>query len=148
MSRLPTGQPRAALATWRIRPPLASAGPRALVTSQTPHHLRGEWEDPVSSLPLPDPTQLPPFDQFAAIEAVALFVQRAQAARPNFVLDAANAQAVAEICIRLDGVPLAIQLAAARVKRLLSVRALLLRCESASSEIMARRGLRREPARS
>jgi predicted ATPase len=53
----------------------------------------------VPLLPLPDPTQLPPFDQFAAIEAVALCVQRAQAARPDFVLDAANVRAVAEICI-------------------------------------------------
>jgi predicted ATPase len=67
-------------------------------------------------LELPDPTRPPPADQLTQYAAVRLFVERAQAANPGFAVDNATAPAVAEVCHRLDGLPLAIELAAARVK--------------------------------
>src|SRR5262249_6801795 len=66
--------------------------------------------------PLPDPNHLPPPERLSQYAAVALFVERARAARPDFVVTAANAPAIAEICWRLDGLPLAIELAASRIK--------------------------------
>jgi predicted ATPase/class 3 adenylate cyclase len=109
---------------------------KVLVTSRVPLHLRGEKEYPVaplalppaamSSTPAPQPTspsttplswrgEIGRLTQYAA---VALFIQRALDARPNFQVTNANASAVAEICARLDGLPLAIELAAARIKLL------------------------------
>ncbi len=99
-----------------------------LVTSRATLHLQGEQEFPVSSLVLPDLKQLPPPDALSHYAAVALFLQRAQAVKPSFQITSANARAIAEICIRLDGLPLAIELAAARVK-LLSPPVLLIRLE-------------------
>jgi predicted ATPase/serine/threonine protein kinase len=95
-----------------------AAGPnlKILVTSRAPLHLYGEHEFPLPPLALPDPRSLPSVELLSQCPAVALFVQRAAAAKPDFELNRENASAVAEICARLDGLPLAIELAAARVK--------------------------------
>ncbi len=89
-----------------------------LVTSRAALHVRGEHEFPVSPLSLPDLSRLPPLEQLAQYSSVALFVSRAQALKHDFVLNDGNAREVAEICFRLDGLPLAIELAAARIKLL------------------------------
>jgi non-specific serine/threonine protein kinase len=100
---------------------------KILATSRIPMRIDGEQEYPVPPLNLPGPDAVS-FEQIAFSEAVALFVQRTRAIRPDFRLTADNAATVAEICRRLDGLPLAIELAAARSK-LLSPRALLGRLE-------------------
>jgi predicted ATPase/class 3 adenylate cyclase len=99
---------------------LLGAGPRvaALVTSRAPLRLSGEHELAVPPLALPDRAGHPPLDQVAGCEAVRLFAERARAVRADFALTAENAPAVLEICRRLDGLPLAIELAAARVRTL------------------------------
>jgi predicted ATPase/serine/threonine protein kinase len=91
---------------------------KILVTSRTVLHLQGEYEFAVSPLELPDLSHLPQSDQLAQYAAVAFFVQRVKAIKPDFQLTAANARTIVEICLRLDGLPLAIELAAARVKLL------------------------------
>jgi predicted ATPase/DNA-binding CsgD family transcriptional regulator len=85
-----------------------------LATSRTTLRLAGEHEFPVSPLPVPDPEHLPELDDLAEFPAVRLFAARAQAIDPAFARVSANAAAVAAICHRLDGLPLAIELAAAR----------------------------------
>jgi len=95
-----------------------------LATSRSPLRVYGEREYPVPPLGLPDPRHLPDLEQFSQFESVALFVERAVAVRPDFAVDNHNAPAVAEICVKLDGLPLAIELAAARV-RVLSPQAIL-----------------------
>jgi predicted ATPase/DNA-binding SARP family transcriptional activator len=89
-----------------------------LATSREPLRVGGEvtWRTP--SLALPDLHDLPPLDRLAELESVRLFVERARDAAPGFVLDATTAPAVAEICVRLDGMPLALELAAARTSAL------------------------------
>jgi predicted ATPase/DNA-binding CsgD family transcriptional regulator len=89
-----------------------------LVTSRATLHLSGEYEFPVPPLPTPDLTQLPEQQALAQVAAVRLFVERAHAIQPAFGLTQANARTIAEICVRLDGLPLAIELAAARIKLL------------------------------
>src|SRR5947209_1862334 len=101
---------------------------KILVTSRAVLHIHGEHEFPVPPLALPDLNDLPQSQTLSQYAAVALFLERAQAARPDFELTPANARAIAEICVRLDGLPLAIELAAARVK-LLPPQALLARLE-------------------
>ncbi|HUO35127.1 MAG TPA: protein kinase [Candidatus Acidoferrum sp.] len=90
---------------------------KILVTSRSALHIYGEHEFPVPALGVPDPrSSSSSIDLLSQYPAVALFVQRAAAARPNFELDSQNASAIIEICARLDGLPLAIELAAARLK--------------------------------
>ncbi|MBV9494756.1 MAG: protein kinase, partial [Acidobacteria bacterium] len=110
---------------------LLAAAPQlaVLATSRSPLRLRGEREYAVPPLNVPPlDSSLAP-EQLAGFAAVALFVERATAVRSDFVLTDDDARAVAEICVRLDGLPLAIELAAARIK-LLSPRAMLARIGS------------------
>jgi predicted ATPase len=102
---------------------------KVLATSRSVLRVYGEQEYPVPSLALPRPGRLPPIDRLSQYEAVRLFIERAKAARPDFSVTDENAPAVAEICARLDGLPLAIELAAARIK-LLPPRAMLERLSS------------------
>jgi predicted ATPase/class 3 adenylate cyclase len=87
-----------------------------LATSRVALRLSGEHEYPVPPLALPGPEALPPLAQLTQYDAVRLFIERAQAVQPSFQVTSANAPAVAEICVHLDGLPLAIELAAAWVK--------------------------------
>jgi predicted ATPase/class 3 adenylate cyclase len=106
---------------------LASApAVKVLATSREPLHLAAEQVYPVPPLALPDPRHLPEVATLRGYEAVALFVDRAQAVQPSFELNEGNAAAVAEICLRLEGLPLALELAAARIS-LLSPDAMLQR---------------------
>src|SRR5713226_6492511 len=89
---------------------------KMLVTSRAALHIQGEYEFPVPPLAVPDLKRLPSPDMLPQYAALALFIQRARAIKPDFQLTKANAGAIAEICVRLDGLPLAIELAAARIK--------------------------------
>ena len=89
---------------------------KILVTSRAALHVYGEHEFPVPPLALPDSRSMPSVEVLSQYPAVALFIQRAVAVKPDFELNRENAPAVAEICARLDGLPLAIELAAARIK--------------------------------
>ncbi len=102
---------------------------KVLATSRSVLRVYGEQEYPVPPLELPRPGRLPPIDRLSQYEAVRLFIERAKAARPDFSVTNENAPAVAEICARLDGLPLAIELAAARIK-LLPPAAMLERLDS------------------
>ncbi len=117
---------------------------KLLVTSREVLHVRSEHEFAVPPLALPDPAHLPRLAALARTPAVALLLRRAQAARSEFKLTSTNARAVAEICVRLDGLPLAIELAAARLK-LLSPQALLARLDQPLSILTG--GARDVPAR-
>ena len=97
---------------------MLGAGPRvkALTTSRLPLRLNGEFEFPLPPLAPPAPTGTPSIEALEQNPAVRLFLERARAVRPGFALTAETAPAVAEVVRRLDGLPLAIELAAARVK--------------------------------
>src|SRR5438552_8851721 len=105
---------------------LLASGPdlKVITSSRAPLRISGEQEFPVPPLDLPDPERLPSLDVLAQSDAVKLFIERARAVKPDFMVTPDNAAAVAEICVRLDGLPLAIELAAARIK-LLSPQAML-----------------------
>jgi predicted ATPase/DNA-binding XRE family transcriptional regulator len=87
-----------------------------LATSRIPLHLSREHEYPVHPLPVPDTARPCAPADLMRVDSVGLFLERAQAVRPDFTLTADNAAAVAHICARLEGLPLSIELAAARVK--------------------------------
>jgi predicted ATPase len=97
---------------------------KMLVTSRSPLRIRQERQNPVSPLAVPDLAHLPDVESVTRYSAVTLFMERAQAVKPDFSLTKENAPTVAAICTRLDGLPLAIELISARVK-LLSPAALL-----------------------
>jgi len=101
---------------------------KVLVTSREVLRLRAEHQFLVPPLTLPNLQQIPDMEALSQYAAVALFIERAQAVKPNFRVTKANASIIAEMCTRLDGLPLAIELAAARIK-LLSPQALLARLE-------------------
>ena len=115
-----------------------------LATSRAPLHVYGEHEYPVAPLALPDLARLDEPAALAGVPAVALLVERAQAVRPEFRLTAENAAAVAAVCVRLDGLPLALELAAARIK-LLPPQAILARLGSRLELLTG--GARDRPAR-
>src|SRR5262249_50332660 len=94
----------------------ASPQLRVIATSRAPLRLAAERVFPVPPLELPDPQALPELAALTQYEAVAPFVTPAQAGAPAFAITGENARAVAELCVRLDGLPLAIELAAARLK--------------------------------
>jgi predicted ATPase len=117
---------------------------KVLVTSRIVLHLAGEHEWVVPPLAQPDGTRLPSLAQLTQYAAVQLFIARAQAAKTDFAVTNDNAPAVAEICHRLDGLPLAIELAAARIK-LFAPHALLARLDHRLTILTG--GARDRPAR-
>ncbi len=121
-----------------------SVGLRVLVSSRAVLHVSGEQEFPVPPLALPDLKALPGLAALSQFEAVRLFIERAVAVKPDFQATNENAPAIAGICERVDGLPLAIELAAARVK-LFSPSALLSRLEKSLSALGS--GARDSPAR-
>lgn len=103
---------------------------KVVVTSQALLHVYGEHEFPVPPLAAPDPRSFPTApDAISRFPAVALFLERAKAVKHDFAITKENAAAIAAICARLDGLPLAIELAASRIK-LLSPATMLVRLES------------------
>jgi predicted ATPase/DNA-binding SARP family transcriptional activator len=112
---------------------------RFLVTSRAPLDIPGEAIYPVPSLELPGPGQPRHVVGLRQVEAVRLFAERAQAARPDFVLSDENVGVIAELCVRLDGLPLALELAAARVK-ILTPSAILERLDAQLEHLRAEPG--------
>ncbi|HEY1014997.1 MAG TPA: tetratricopeptide repeat protein, partial [Herpetosiphonaceae bacterium] len=122
----------------------AAPGLKLLVTSREALHISSEVELAVAPLALPPSDPAPTPERLLDAAAIALFIQRARAAQADFSLTAANAAAVVEICTRLDGLPLAIELAAARIK-VLSPEALLARLTNRLHILTA--GMRDVPSR-
>ena len=102
---------------------------KIVVTSRALLHIQGEYEFSVSTLSLPEQTHITNFEALSQVASVKLFLQRVQAIQRTFILTEANAKSIAELCIRLDGLPLALELGAARMK-LLSPQALLAQLEN------------------
>ena len=121
---------------------LLSTCPRLkiLVTSRVALHLEGEQEFPVLPLSVPDVQHLPTQEILAQVPAVALFMKRVQAIQPGFTLTSENAATIANLCVLLDGLPLAIVLAASRIK-LLSPQELLTRLQQRRFDLLSIRGL-------
>ncbi|MGH3087503.1 MAG: helix-turn-helix transcriptional regulator [Rubrobacteraceae bacterium] len=117
---------------------------KILVTSRETLRLSGEQEFPIPPLELPNPEHLPDSETLSRYDAVALFEERARKVKPDFRLTSENAPLVAGICARLDGLPLAIELAAARIK-LLPPQKMLKRLEHRLDLLTA--GARDAPAR-
>jgi predicted ATPase/class 3 adenylate cyclase len=99
---------------------LLRAAPRlkVMVTSRVSLLISGEHEYPVPPMALPDPRRLPDLDGLSVYESIDLFLRRARSVKPDFALTDDNAPIIAEICVKLDGLPLAIELAAARTRLL------------------------------
>ncbi len=97
---------------------LLGAAPRVKILTTSRERLRvyGEREIPITPLGAPPLAPLPRWDELEKFAAVQLFIERAQAVRPDFELNETNAEAIARLCAGLDGLPLAIEMAAARVK--------------------------------
>ena len=104
--------------SWMAQLLRGAPGLRLLVTSRAALRVYGEREFPVPTLTLPDLRRLPPIAGLSQYESVRLFIDRARAILPDFAITNENAPAVAELCHRLDGLPLAIELVAARVRLL------------------------------
>jgi predicted ATPase len=117
---------------------------KVLVTSRVVLHLQAEREFSVPPLSLPNLKRLPDLVTLSQYEAVVLFIQRSQAVKPDFAMTNANAPAVVAICVQLDGLPLAIELAAARSKYF-APQALLTRLEQGLAMLTG--GARDLPAR-
>jgi non-specific serine/threonine protein kinase len=122
----------------------ATGGVQLLVTSRMPLRVYGEREFAVQSLSIPSRNPVPPLHKLTEYGAVKLFAERARAVRADFELTPENATAVAEICAQLDGLPLAIELAASRI-RLFSPPALLTRLDQRLKILTG--GVRDRPAR-
>ena len=105
-------------ASARVVNTLLNAAPdlKVLTSSREALGVKGEVSYHVPSLSLPDPKHLPTIEQLSQYEAVRLFIDRVLLIAPHFVVDKDNAPFIAQICYRLDGIPLAIELAAARIK--------------------------------
>lgn len=117
-------------AASRIAKLIQSApGVKVLVTSRIALGLRGTQEFPVPPMSLPDRHHLPALERLTGYEGIRLFAERAAALKPGFEINKSNAPAIVEICHRLDGLPLAIELAAARIK-VLSPQSMLDRLQS------------------
>ncbi|MDZ7343789.1 MAG: protein kinase [candidate division KSB1 bacterium] len=117
---------------------------KIIVTSRSVLHLTGEHEFAVQPLATPDPQQTLALEALTHFAAIELFKQRAQSVQPDFAITLENAKAIAEICYRLDGLPLAIELAAARLK-IFSPQAILARLEKRFE--LLKGGARDMPAR-
>ena len=96
----------------------ACPGVKILATSREALHIGGETIYPLAALQLPDPAAAMAIGELTRVEAIRLFVERARSTLPGFELNERNAQAIRDICCRLDGIPLALELAAARVRSL------------------------------
>ncbi|HUX20761.1 MAG TPA: adenylate/guanylate cyclase domain-containing protein, partial [Spirochaetia bacterium] len=91
---------------------------KILVTTREALRLRDEHEYPIPPLNLPSPGRRQSIQRLSQYESVALFIERARSSRPDFAVTAENAPAIAEVCVRMDGLPLAIELAASRLRSL------------------------------
>jgi predicted ATPase/class 3 adenylate cyclase len=105
---------------------------KVVVTSRVSLLVGGEHEYPVPPMAMPDPHRLPALDALSEYESIDLFLQRARSVKPDFALTDDNAPVIVKICVRLDGLPLAIELAAART-RLLSPNEILTRLDQSLS---------------
>jgi predicted ATPase/DNA-binding XRE family transcriptional regulator len=95
----------------------AAAQLKVIISSREALHVYGEHELCVSPLAIPDPQHLPPVAALAQVAAIALFIERAQSSTLNFTFTSEHAEEIAQICILLEGLPLAIEMAAAQVRR-------------------------------
>lgn len=121
-------------------------GVSIITSSRIVLHIKGEHEVPLAPLALPDLQRLPSPEDMLRFGSIALFVERARSVNPSFALTPENAGPVAEICARLDGLPLALELAAARVK-VLPPATMLARLSSSSRLRLLTGGPRDAPAR-